>query len=103
MRGCWHFGQRGRSMAEGSVWLKGRYSSTALSLHWAGALPDSQSPMVAYADGDGVRIASCRASLLVNLAHSQKVENAMRSTRGDHRKRQPICSSRDVCRLLREM
>jgi hypothetical protein len=61
--------------------------------------------MVAYADGDGVRIASCRASLLVNIAHSLKVEKAslkvekaMRSTRGDHRKRQR--PSRDVCRLL---
>jgi hypothetical protein len=42
------------------------------SLHWAGALPNSQSPMVAYGGGDRTRIVSCKACLLVNIAHSRK-------------------------------
>jgi hypothetical protein len=55
-------------MAVRNCWVE----DTVLPLYWAGALPNSLSPMAA---DDGTTIAHCMASWLVNIAHISKIND----------------------------
>jgi hypothetical protein len=61
----WQCEQRRRSIAVKDCEDEGMM----LPLHWAGALPVSQSPIIACSDGDGANLAQYTSTRLVNIAH----------------------------------